>query len=286
MSAKAMLAVTSASLLLVWALLVLASPPHPSPAPDAARLPESTSLRSPVFGPSGIACHARDGRMFVVGDRGHLAELSRDGRELSRRRLRGDLEDVAILPDGRLLILDESTAEIFLYDYDREREQMRWSLDVEALLGVAHAPRGGNGFEGLAFVAGGAADGSGLLYLAHQHRPAMVVVAAFGPQRGARRLGSESVRARWSLERYRDAKAVTFVPALDRFLIVTDATDRLLVVRSDGTVTSELPLPGRQQEGACLDGDGTLWVTDDRARRLLVFPKAIEVLDDLIVEEP
>lgn len=278
MSAKTVLLIAVGGFLLVWLLLYLSTPGEaPEPGEDS-RLRRPERLRSPVPGPSGIACDPAHGRLFVVGDRGHVAEVDLEGRERSRRRVKGDLEDVAVHPSGKLLILDETAAELFLYDYDREQEERRWTLDVAGLLGGTPAPLLKDGFEGLAFRADPPGGPAGLLYLVHQHRPPLVVVAAFDPRQEASRLGRESVRARWNLEGYRDAKAITYVPSLDRFLLVSDAEDRLVVLRADGRIERDLPLPGEQQEGVCLDGEGTLWVADDRARRLLRFPGALEAL--------
>lgn len=273
-----MLLVAGGLLVLVWILLSVTAPPEAPVEMDRQRLQAARRLRSPVYGPSGIACDTAGGRLFVVGDRGHVAELDLEGRERSRQRVPGDLEDIAVLGGGKLLILDESADEVFSYDYDAGREETRWTLDVAGLLGTPRAPLTDNGFEGLAFVPDRSHGSAGLLYLVHQHRPALAVVAAFDARGQQRRLGAESVRARWNLERYGDAKAVTYAAALDRFLVVSDAADRLVVLTADGTVTGELPLDGRQQEGVCLDGKDTLWVTDDGARRLLAFAHPMEAL--------
>jgi uncharacterized protein YjiK len=217
-----MLLLTAGACALAWALPAVFTPAAAPERSVGPSLDAPDRRRSPVAGPSGIACDPSGERLFVVGDRGHVAELDGNGRERSRRRVRGDLEDVALLPDGRLLILDESADEIFLYDYDRDRKERRWRLDVAGLLGTPRAPLVDDGFEGLAYVPGGSGRVPGLLYLGHQHRPARVVVASFDPAAPDGRLGAESVQARWNLETYRDAKAVAYVPSLDRFLVVSD----------------------------------------------------------------
>jgi hypothetical protein len=151
MSVRTILLVTAGGLLLVWALLSLLAPAETPPQADRPRLPPPERLHSPVLGPSGITCDATGGRRFVVGDRGDVAELDLQGRERSRHRVGGDLEDVAVLANGNLLILDETAAELFSYDYDRRREDKRWALDVDGLLGTARAPLLDDRFEGVAF---------------------------------------------------------------------------------------------------------------------------------------
>jgi hypothetical protein len=51
-----------------------------------------------------------------------------------------------------------------------------------------------------------------------------------------------------------------------------------VVLKLDGTVESEILLPGEQDEGFCLDGDGDLWVADDRAKSLLRFNGALQAM--------
>lgn len=132
--------------------------------------------------------------------------------------------------------------------------------------------------EGLAFRRAADGSGAGTLYLVHQRRPAMVVVLRFDAASGGGWLGAEQVEARWPLDGYQEAKAITYVPALDRFLVVADAEDRLVVVSPDGGPERDLPLPGLQQEGVCLDADGALWIADDRGGELIRIPGGLDAL--------
>ncbi len=227
--------------------------------------------------PSGVACDARSGHLYLVGDEGRLVELDGEGRVVARHRVKGDIEDVAVhSPTGQLVLLSERKSALVLYDPARGEERRELRLDRRALLGEEPADKN-QGFEGLAFREDLGRAGGGLFYLVHQRAPAMVVAIAFDPERAPDRLGRESVVLRWKVEKQGDLTAAAWVPALERLLVIADERNRLLVLRGDGTREAEVRLPGMQQEGLCVDGQGTLWVADDRAG-LLRFRDALSAL--------
>jgi uncharacterized protein YjiK len=226
--------------------------------------------------PSGVACDPR-GRLFLVGDEGLLVELDGDGRVLARHPLKGDIEDVALHPpSGLVVLLSERKSALVLFDATRGEERREIRLDARALLGEEPSVKN-QGFEGLAFREDERHPGGGVFYLVHQRAPAMLVTLAFDPLRAPDVLGAETVVARRKLAGKGDFTAATWVPALQRLVVIADAQDRLLVLHEDGAVEAEVGLPGVQQEGLCLDAGGTLWVADDRAG-LLRFRDALSVL--------
>lgn len=204
-------------------------------------------------------------------------ELDENGRSLRSAAVAGNLEDVAVhTPSGALLLLVESPSELVLYDPDARQERRRWRLDDAALLG--RRPEGKKqGFEGLAFREEAGKPGGGVLYLVHQTSPAMIVGLSFDPSASAAP-GDEDVVARFAVPGHEDLSATTYVPSLDRLLVVADQKDLLLVMAMDGRVQAEVPLPGVQQEGLCLDAGGNLWVADDRGGALLRFDGASKAL--------
>jgi uncharacterized protein YjiK len=227
--------------------------------------------------PSGVVFHAARGHFFLVGDEGTLVELDGSGRVLHVDRVAGNLEDVAVhTPTGNLMLVSEQDAVLVLFDPSARRELGRWALDEEALLGRKPKDRN-QGFEGLAYRSDPRRRGQGVLYLAHQRSPAAIVAIRFDPATSKSPLGADAVASRWVLSGQEDITALTYVSSIDRLLAVTDSKDRLLVVRMDGTVESEVPLAGVQQEGVCLDSKGNLWVADERAG-LLRFADALAFL--------
>jgi uncharacterized protein YjiK len=248
---------------------------------DAARtlapLAAGERLQSGVREPSGVAYHARLGRLFVVGDEGMLAELDASGKVLRSMALGGNLEDVAVLPTGQLLILVEDSAELVLFDPTARKETGRWRLDAAALLGERPRDRS-NGFEGLGYKDDPSGRG-GLLFLVHQRAPALVVVLDWRPATPSGTIGAGAVRERWRLDGHTDLTAAAFVPSLQRVLVISEKDDRLLIVSLDGRLEAEAALPGLQQEGLCFDAEGTLWVADDRSGMLHRLPGALETLE-------
>jgi len=227
--------------------------------------------------PSGIAFDPGLGRLFLVGDEGRLVELDEDGKALRGDKLGGDLEDVAVHgPSGLLVLLSERKAELLVYDPIAHTEVRRVKLDQEAVLGQAPGDKN-QGFEGIAFRAMPVEPGGGLFYLVHQRSPALLLALAFDPRSVSTTLGAESVRQRVAFPGHEDLTAVTWVPSLDRLLVVADQEDRILVVRADGSLEDRVVLPGLQQEGLAFDGKGDLWVADDRGG-LLRFRGALAAL--------
>lgn len=109
----------------------------------------------------------------------------------------------------------------------------------------------------------------GVFYLVHQNAPAAVVTLAFDPRKPGGTLGATALVTRWPDSRSTDLTAITYDAPRDRMLVISEASDRLLSFRTNGTPAGELHLPGVQQEGICLDGEGRVWVADDRAGTLL-----------------
>lgn len=229
--------------------------------------------------PSGIAFYPGTSHLFVVGDEGSLVEIDSEGKRLHGMKVEAQLEDVAVhLPTGLLVLLSETRSDLVLFDPVSRQVRGRFPIDAASLLD--RGPGDPNqGFEGLAFRPQAGRPGGGIFYLTHQRAPAAVVALAFDPAGPPRRLGSESGVARFALPNFDDLTAITYVPSLDRLLVIADAKDRILVLNPDtGAIEEEIPLPGQQQEGLAFDAAGTLWIADDLAKSVLKIPGALEGL--------
>ena len=91
--------------------------------------------------------------------------------------------------------------------------------------------------------------------------------------------------ARYAQPNFEDLTAITYVPSLDRLLVIADAKDRILVLHPDtAAIEEEIPLPGQQQEGLAFDSTGTLWVADDLDKSVLKIPGALEGLTKRLQE--
>jgi uncharacterized protein YjiK len=239
---------------------------------EPERLPETAARE-----PSGIAYVPAMGRLFVAGDKGWLVELDASGALVRETPLRGNLEDVAFHPpSGHLVLLSEKKSELVVFDPAAGRELRRIPLDGAELLGRAPGDKN-HGFEGLAYREDPGSADRGTFYLVHQRSPSMVVSVSFDPEAPPARLGRDAVQARFDLPGHRDLTAATWVPSLDRLLVLTDARDEVLVLRDDGEVEAALAVAGAKQEGLAFDASGDLWVTDDRSG-LLRFRGALGAL--------
>ncbi len=237
--------------------------------------------------PSGVAFNPANGHLYVVGDEGSLAELDGEGKTIQLYRIEPQIEDVTVhAPTGSLILVSETRSELLQWDPGSGQVKKRWPLDRPAILGSAPSGNDNQGFEGLVFKPEVGRPGGGVFYLTHQRGPAMVVALAFDPAAAPTRLGAESVIARWTLSSYEDLTAVTYVPTLDRLVVVADAKDRMLVVRPDtGAIESEVPIPGRQQEGIAFDAAGTLWLADDLDKSVLKIKGGLEGLTSHLAGE-
>jgi uncharacterized protein YjiK len=235
----------------------------------------------PVAGvrePSGVAWHPGLERLFVVGDDGSLAELDAEGAVLHTTAVGGNLEDVTVHgPSGLLVLLAEASGELVAWDPRARRETGRFPIDAAAILGRAPADRR-QGFEGLFFHARDGQPGGGVFYLVHQRGPSAVVEIAFDPTRPGGAVGAEAVVSRWPDPGFPDLTAITLLPGHDRMLVISESRDRLLSFGLDGAAAGSVALPGLQQEGACVDGRGRLWIADDRSGALLRFDDAASAL--------
>jgi uncharacterized protein YjiK len=268
------LTILAGGLLAILALSMLFH--HPGGLPGAGRARASAEPGSPTLGSpvvvaaafvreaSGVAWHRGRGHLFVVGDRGALAEIEPSGRVVAAHRVEGNLEDVTVHePSGRLVLLAEKKAELVAWDPGSASETGRFPLDVAAILGREPAERN-QGFEGLVFHAEAGRPGGGVFHLVHQRKPARLVTLAFDPAGEPRTLGAADVLARHALKPYEDLTAVTWSERLGRLAVAAERDDRLLAVSSDGAIEADLALPGGRQEGLAFDPEGALWVADER----------------------
>ena len=224
--------------------------------------------------PSGVAFHPGNGHLFVVGDDGTLAELDGSGKNIRTLPVEKQLEDVVYHPpSGGLMLVSEQKGELILLDSTSGKERRRWKLNTTALLGTPPTEKN-QGFEGLAFRPDPSRPGGGIIYLAHQRAPAVIVGVAFDTGAGGT-IDAGAVVSRWNITGYDDLTAISYVPSVDRMVVIADSQDRLLVLGSDGSVESEVPVPGEQQEGLAFDGSGALWIADDKDKSVLRLHAAL-----------
>jgi uncharacterized protein YjiK len=258
----------------------------------AKALGAAERIKAPgVKEPSGIAFQPGTGHLFVVGDEGALAELDGSGNLLGTTKIEAQIEDLTFHPPtGLFILISESRSELVTYDPATHQEKRRWPLDLAGIVGSTPISDKNQGFEGLAFRTMAGQPGGGIFYLTHQRSPAMVVALSFDPASPAHRIGADSVLTRWPMN-FEDLTAITWVESIARLLVISDAKDRMLMIRpEDGAVEWEVPIPGQQQEGLALDGSGALWIADDVDKSVVhikdVLPRLQQRVSGEAVESP
>jgi uncharacterized protein YjiK len=229
--------------------------------------------------PSGIAFYPVTGHLFVVGDDGTLSELNDAGKHVHTFQVEKQIEDVAYHPpSGQLLLISEKRADLILFNPSAGKELRRWKIDTAAVLGSSTPLEANQGFEGLAFRPDPSRPGGGIIYLTHQRDPAAVVGLAFDTGSDAP-IGAAAVVSRWTITGHEDLTGITYVPSIDRLLVIADSEDKLLVLGSDGAVENEVAIPGEQQEGLAFDATGALWIADDKDKSVLRMSGALAGLE-------
>jgi uncharacterized protein YjiK len=227
--------------------------------------------------PSGVSFHAKLGHLFLVGDEGSVVELDKDAKVLKTHPVKGNLEDLAVhTPSGNLLLLAEKKSELIFYDTIAGQELRRWTMSRADLLGQEPGDKN-SGFEGLAFRADAKLQGGGIFYLVHQRMPEMVVGLTIDIAEPSGPLKAEVIH-RWPLTE-KNTKAAAYVASLDRLFVLSGKTG-LTVLKMDGRVEADIPVGGDQPEGMCFDGDGNLWIAEDRGKALLRFSGALQSLTE------
>ena len=210
--------------------------------------------------PSGIAFHPTRGTLFVVGDRGHVIEMTREGEILNRERIeKYDLEGITVGPDGTLFATREGGPKILEIDPD--------SLDVIRKIDVDRKHDGdkvvqkreNEGLEGIVWVASRDA-----FYAVNQDHPAALLRLSM-PERGDERDAEieEVIPLKDIVEDH--ASDVTFDPTSGNFLI-TESRDEgglLHVVTPAGEHVETRQLPGDSTEGFAIADDGSAYVAED-----------------------
>jgi uncharacterized protein YjiK len=212
--------------------------------------------------PSGIVYHPGRKTLFAVGDEGDLVEMTTGGEVRARGRLREqnlDLEGITVGHDGALYVVVENPPKIMRVSPDdlviEQSKPVELTLDEKQVICLTS----GGGLEGLCYV-----PEHDAFYAVNQLEPARLVEITFPP---------DTVTAQVSRiiaeldDPIQCASDLAWEPRLGCFL-VTSASYKsrpglIWEVTLDGKIGKSRRLPGREQEGFCLDADGNAYVAQD-----------------------
>lgn len=210
--------------------------------------------------PSGVTFHPGRGTLFVVGDRGHIVEMTTEGEILNRERpKKADIEGITVGPEGTLFVTREGGPKI--YEIDPDSLEVIRKIDVDRKHDgekVVEKKRN-DGLEGIVYVASHDA-----FFAVNQKRPACIVKLDM-PESGDKDEAEivDVIPLDGIVER--QASDITFDPSTGNFL-VTESQKKgglLHVVSPDGDHVETRELPGKRTEGFAIADDGSAFVTQD-----------------------
>ena len=232
--------------------------------------------RSDFPEPSGIVYHRERGTLFVVSDEGHVAEFSAQGNLIKRAALSRDcsrigghdFEGITYNPATGLLYIavegKERIVEVSPEDFSVSRV-----FDVDrSFEGRTLLKRGGQGVEAITFVPDSTNPEGGLFYLANQafsleeEEDPSVIVQVSVPLRNGRDGDDVPIVGRF-FPGIIDIAGFHYDPDTGHIFVLSDASNSLHEMTSDGTVLHGWAFPGKDQEGVTSDGRGTWYITQD-----------------------
>jgi len=220
--------------------------------------------------PSGLVYHHSRGTLFVVGDNGDLCEIEVDGEPVRERHLRdenADLEGVTFDPSTGLVYVVVEEPPLLLEVEPDSLKVLREIPISRTLGGDTVLASAGQGLEGLTFVADASHPHGGRFFVTNQafdlgsddDVSALIELAVPLRNDGSIEATPVAVHRLGII----DLAGVHYDGAGDQFLVVSDATNSVSLVSTDGQVRACMALPGQNQEGITLDAEGHLYIAQD-----------------------
>jgi len=242
------------------------------PFGPSAKVSEVLSSTSKVVRePSGIAFHPGRGTLFVVGDKGDVAELTRDGEVLRRVNHEGlGFEGITVGPDGRLFAIEEKKKPR-IHELDPQTLQVKAEYEVDTklrgqrVIGDAR----NKSAEGLSYVPEQKA-----FYVVNQSPPWLVKLEVPLDKKSGKAKAVEAVDLSGVVRH--QASDVTHDRATGHFLVTESGggEDKGAVyeLTREGKQVRRFYIPGNRAEGLALDDSGRAFIADDAGGVLRVEP--------------
>lgn len=211
--------------------------------------------------PSGMTFDPSRGSFFVVGDRGHLVEMTDTGEILNRKRvLKADIEGVTVGPEGTLYLAQEGPPRIHEVDPNSFEVLRTLKVDRKHDGEKVIEKKENAGLEGIVYVASLDA-----FYAVNQDKPPVIVRLAM-PESGVEDAKAE-IEAVFPLKDIVEDKAsdITFDESSGNFLVTESCKDKglLHVVTPEGEHVTTYELPGKRTEGFAMDDTGAAFLAQD-----------------------
>ncbi|MDP8223162.1 MAG: SdiA-regulated domain-containing protein [Candidatus Lernaella stagnicola] len=222
--------------------------------------------------PSGIVYHRERDTLFVIGDEGDIAELTREGKFLQRKILDAsrDLEGITYDPaTGLLYVAVEDREEIL--EVKPDGFAITRQFDVERKFdGKLILHKNDNmGFESITFVPDDTHPEGGSFFLGNQsfgindeENPSVIIEVELPLKSNTDRRGTVPIKRYFSIG-IRDLSALHYDRKTRHLLVVSDASNTFFEVSTAGQIVSYWAFPGADQEGITLDDEDFMYIAQD-----------------------
>lgn len=226
--------------------------------------------QSQIAEPSGITYHPTRRSLFLADDSGSVHEVNLEGRLIQSKGLNGrDIEGITVDPSTGLLYAavedDEAILELDPENLTIQREfRIGRNFEGEQLL-----RKGGMGIEAIAFVPDASHPEGGTFWVGNQSfslkakdEPS-VVCEVVVPLRSTTAKMADGVIIQAYKMNFIDISGLAYDTQGDLLVLISDTTNLLVELKREGTILRQYLLPGAEQEGIVLDGQGYMYLAQE-----------------------
>ncbi len=221
--------------------------------------------------PSGIVFVPLRGTLFVIGDEGDVAELSKEMRILKQKRLAPleggenyDLEGVTYNPfNNRLYVVVEGEDIIFELHPETLKILRKFPVDRSFGENPEIIKPGGNGIEGITFVPDVSSPEGGFFYAVNQMDPPLILKLSV-PILSSSTNASAKILQTFTLPlSVRSLNEIQYDETRRIFYILTGFWNTWYIADEKMNILFRGPFPGLQSEGLTFDDEGNLYIAED-----------------------
>jgi uncharacterized protein YjiK len=220
-----------------------------------------------IKGPSGIVFHPGRKTLFVVGDKGSIAEIRKDGTPVFSQALPGDLEGITVDPATGLLYIVVEGDDVIL-EFDPERRAVLRRFPINRAFGgnpeFLEKQRGryDDGVESIAWVPNSSHPEGGTFYIGNQWDPPVILEVEV-PLRSRPSGPAEARIIRVLPTKIADPADMYYDARTRRLNVVCDTDNILLELTLSGEIVAQYAFPGDSQEGLAQDDEGYIYLAQD-----------------------
>lgn len=242
-------------------------------AEEIQPLPQETmgilELKS-IKEPSGLCYHTQRKTLFLVDDSGIVCEFTPDGQMVREQKIRpADFEGITHDPSSGLLYMVIEGSGVIL-EVDPDTLECKREFTIPRMFqGKTVMKKGGQGIEGMTFVPDADHPHGGTFFVANQSfnlKNEEDLSAIFEIELPLKNSNTE-VNAAKILRFFKidviDLSGLYFDSRKDILYIISDYPNRIMAYSCTGRPLGIWVLPGDNQEGIALDGDGILYIAQD-----------------------